>query len=245
MIANEPVRVAIVAALEREIAPLIKGWEQRTIRSHGRDLRVFVSPSAVALLGGIGSNAASNAVKALLEEFSTSILVSVGLAGALSPSLHVADLVLPERIIDAASGREYPATAFGLSLAGTLLSSSTVLNVQKKNQAAAQHHAIAVDMEAAAVAQVAASAGVPFLAVKAISDEAGFEMPPFHKFIQPDGSFSTASFLAYAALRPQSWPRILRLSRNSRRASEALCDRLRHLIDNRELATSAIKLNKA
>ena len=232
--------IAIIAALEREIAPLVHGWERLNLRS-GAD--VFIAPSTVATAAGIGATAASVASKALLEELSPSILISVGLAGAVSPSLHVADLILPEKIISAETGRAFPVTASGSALSGTLLSSPMVLSIAQK-EAAARHNAIAVDMEAAAVAEVAAQAGIPFLAVKAISDEADFEMLPFERFVRPDGSFSTASLLAHAALRPHWWPRLLRLSRNSRLASEALCQRLRHLIDNRELAASAIKLNK-
>jgi adenosylhomocysteine nucleosidase len=242
MISNDRSPIAIIAALEREIAPLVRDWARHKLPS---GVGVFIGPSAVAIAAGIGPNAASATCKALLEEFSPSLFVSVGLAGAISSSLKVGDVILPEKTINTETGRVFPVTATGPTLAGALLSSPTVLSVSQKREAAAHHHGIAVDMEAAAVAEVAASAGIPFLAVKAISDEANFEMPPFEKFVRADGTFSTGPFLASAALRPQWWPRMLRLARNSRRASEALCARLRHLIDNRQLAASAIKLNKA
>jgi adenosylhomocysteine nucleosidase len=234
--------IAIIASLAREIAPLVHGWERRKLQS-GAD--VFIGPSAIAVAAGIGPKAASHAAKALLEEFPPSFFVSVGLAGAISASLRIGNVIFPEKIIAAETGRAFPVTASSPALSGGLLSSAAVLNVSQKKEAAARFQAIAVDMEAAAVAEVAAQADVPFLAIKAISDEADFEMLPFDKFVRADGTFSTASLLAHAAFRPHWWPRLVRLAHDSRVASEALCERLRHLIDNRELAASAIKLNKA
>ena len=61
-----------------------------------------------------------------------------------------------------------------------------------------------VDMEAAAVAQVARERGLEFAAVKSISDEADFEMPPMNRFID-DGKFDTRRFLVYVALHPRWW----------------------------------------
>ena len=48
-----------------------------------------------------------------------------------------------------------------------------------------------VDMEGAAVAQVAKEHGLEFAAVKAISDDADFPMPPLNRFIDENGKFAT------------------------------------------------------
>ena len=42
-------------------------------------------------------------------------------------------------------------------------------------------------------------------AVKAISDESDFVMPPMDEFIAEDGAFRTESFVLFAALRPWLW----------------------------------------
>ena len=49
-------------------------------------------------------------------------------------------------------------------------------------------------MEGAAVAQVANERGLKFAAMKAISDEAAFVMPPLNRFIDENGKFATGSF---------------------------------------------------
>ena len=78
-------------------------------------------------------------------------------------------------------------------------------------------------MEAAAVARGAQSHGLQFKAVKAISDEHDFEMPPMERFIRHDGQFRTAAFAVFIAIRPWLWTKAARLARNSAKASDALC----------------------
>jgi adenosylhomocysteine nucleosidase len=59
--------------------------------------------------------------------------------------------------------------------------------------------------------------------VKAISDEMDFEFPAMDRFIDADGRFSQGRFAWYAGVRPWLWRRVMRLARNSKRASHALC----------------------
>ncbi len=63
--------------------------------------------------------------------------------------------------------------------------------------------------------------------MKAISDEFDFAMPPLSRFVDGESKFQTRRFLAWAALRPQYWPRIIQLARHSRRATRALSEWLR------------------
>jgi hypothetical protein len=63
-----------------------------------------------------------------------------------------------------------------------------------------------------------------FVAIKVISDESSFLMPPMERFIRSDGTFRSGSFALYAALRPWLWGPVLRLARNSAKASYRLCE---------------------
>ena len=81
-------------------------------------------------------------------------------------------------------------------------------------------------MEAAAVAHAAEKYGLPFIAVKAISDDLSFELPEMNHFIR-NGQFQTRKFVLHVALRPWLWLRVIRLARNTRLASENLCAWLR------------------
>jgi adenosylhomocysteine nucleosidase len=73
------------------------------------------------------------------------------------------------------------------------------------------------------VARAAEARGVAFGVVKAISDEIDFEFPAMERFVDSEGRFSEGRFGVFAAMRPWLWPRVIRLARNSNRASQSLC----------------------
>ena len=104
-----------------------------------------------------------------------------------------------------------------------------IASVAQKQQLAKSYGAHAVDMEAAAVARAAEKHGLPFIAVKAISDDLSFELPEMNRFIR-NGRFLTRNFVFHIAVRPWLWLRVLRLARNTRLASENLCAWLRESV---------------
>lgn len=227
-----PVRFAIVAALERELAPLVKDWKRVTVS----ELRVYESGGSVATAGGIGRERAAAAAKVLVDKYSPKVLISAGLAGALDSRVSLGDAVFASKVIDATTGRSWPAA----SGSTVLVTSSALASVADKRTLAARYQAQAVDMEAAAVAEVAAQKGITFMAAKAISDAADFELPGLGRFIR-GGRFRTASFAAYSAIRPWLWPRVWQLARNSERAIQALTHLLKQLISGEAQALSAVK----
>lgn len=213
------VRIAIVAAMEREVAPLIRGWKVREIERDGRRYRLFESGDSVLVCGGIGANAARRATEAVIEESHPGRVISVGFAGALDGTLKVAEVLQPRTVVNAADGAR---TDTGLGQ-GTLVSYPAVADLVQKQRLGKAYGSVAVDMEAAAVAQGAQARGVEFGALKAISDSADFAMPPTERFVASDGQFRSARFVLHVAARPWLWRRTIVLARNSGRASRALC----------------------
>jgi adenosylhomocysteine nucleosidase len=225
-------KIAIIAAMEREVRPLIRNWNVRTIEHAGRRYRLYENVSekrsAALICGGIGAEAARRATEAIICEVSPTRVISVGFAGALDPSLKVGDVLEPRTVIDAADSAR---TAIE-SGEGVLVTSATVVSKDQKARLAKSYSAIAVDMEAAAVAQGAEARGVEFAAVKAISDAADFSMPArMDRFVAADGTFRSAKLASHVALRPWLWRRTIKLARNSARASRALCEALASYID--------------
>jgi hypothetical protein len=68
--------------------------------------------------------------------------------------------------------------------------------------------------------------GLPFIAIKTISDEVDFELPDMMPFFH-DGKFQTARFVLHISIRPWLWLRVFRLARNTKIAAENLCAWLR------------------
>ena len=224
-------KVAIIAALEREISPLVKDWSRST-HDEGRHSTFFESEYAVVVCGGIGAEAARRAAEVAIVNYRPELLISAGLAGALVSELHVGDTVFPALIIDTQDGSRHETaiseSALGKApLARTVLASfPEIASVVQKQHIAKSYGAHAVDMEAAAVARAAQAHNLPFIAVKAISDDVNLEIAEMNRFVR-QGQFETQRFILYVAVRPWLWLRVIRLARNSRFASENLCAWLR------------------
>ena len=208
-----------MAALDREVRPLIRRWRINDREYDGRNFKFFENDRAALVCGGIGAEAARRACEAITRLYQPQLVISAGFAGALNPELEVGCMLTPRLVIDANDGSRTEVSSGN----GALVSFAAVADAEQKLKLGKAYSADAVDMEAAAVARGAAAHGIPFLAVKAISDEAGFEMPSLDKFIARDGQFQAGRFVLFAAVRPWLWPRVIRLRANAQKASSALC----------------------
>lgn len=227
-------KVAVVAALEREVRPLIKDWRVREQESGGRRFRFFEKDDVVLVCGGIGAEVARRAAEAVIALYAPKVVWSAGFAGALEPGMRVADMIQPRRVINAGDGSSVKLNRGE----GVLVSFGTVASPAQKAKLRDSFAAQAVDMEAAAVARAAEARGVAFAVVKVISDEFDFSFPAMERFVDPSGCFLEGRFALFAAVRPWLWPRVLRLARNSGRASRALCEWLRKMDAESMAATS-------
>lgn len=224
--------IAIIAALERELHPLIKNWPATKAQHEGQEFTFYEGKHVTVVCGGIGPEAARRAAEAAISKYSPELLVSAGVAGALVPELRVGETIFPSTIVDTQDGSRHQtaiqkAPLGKTPLARTVLASHPeIASAAQKQQLAKSYGAHAVDMEAAAVARAAQVHGLPFLAIKSISDEMNFELPDMARFIK-NAQFQTARFLLHLAFRPWLWIRVFRLARNTRIASENLCAWLR------------------
>jgi adenosylhomocysteine nucleosidase len=223
-------KVAIVAALEREVSRLTKSSSRVEREYEGRGFVFFESNEGrdemVVVCGGIGVEAARRAAEAVIALYGPALLQSVGFAGALDASLHVGNVFAPAAVIDARDGSR--AEIEGVDRQGTLVTFMAVAGIDQKANLARAYGARAVDMEASAVAAAARAHGIRFSTTKVISDEYDFEMPGAARFIDPQGRFRTASFALFAALRPWLWRRVAQLASNSRKAARVLGQHLEH-----------------
>ena len=154
------------------------------------------------------------------------------MAGALVPELHVGETIFPATVIDTQDASRHETAIKNAPVANTplgraiLASYPEIAGSAQKQKLAKSYGAQAVDMEAAAVARAAQLHGLPFLAIKSISDEYDFNLPDMTPFVR-DGKFQTKHFAFHMAIRPWLWLSVYRLARNTRIASENLCAWLR------------------
>ena len=192
----------------------------------------FVGAREITVVqGGVGPIAANAAAAAIPE--GAGLVGSVGFAGALAPTLSPGDVVIPAAIVwledgggrydvspavcDALSGALHPGMP-GAACGGTLLSSASILaGVVAKRIAFERHAAVAVEMEAAALARWARARGVPFFALRVVLDPAALSLEDL-----PPNLDSSWTARARLATLPRAWPLLATLRRHAATAGLAL-----------------------
>jgi adenosylhomocysteine nucleosidase len=235
-------RVAILAATSRELAPIRSALEPfgtahrdhrgpfhwETVRTDQLEIHVIET--------GIGPVLASNAASITVSCLLPHAMIATGYAGALGPE-GVGALIVATEVHDWTKERGHaPETTDTLMQeaakaaarrAGLGWSQGAVLTVARvawrateKQTLSEASGALAVDMETAAISKVAKAAGIPFVAVRAISDKVGEDLPlDFSRCFGPFG-------LVHAIIEIMRHPSILkglyRMKRQADVASESL-----------------------
>jgi adenosylhomocysteine nucleosidase len=161
------------------------------------------------------------------------MLVSAGVAGALRRELKTGHVITAREVVDAETGTRF-VTAGG---AGVVVTAIGLSGEGDKRMLRESFGGDVVDMEAATVAGVAAKHGLEFAAVKSVSDELDFVMPPLAQFVDASGQFATAKFVRHISVRPHWWGATWNLSKNTRTASVNLSCAVEHLIQQHAKAT--------
>jgi adenosylhomocysteine nucleosidase len=220
-------RVAIIAALNREVAPLVhrnNGRYKCDSLSYPKGIDVWTSEDTVIAIAGMGEGRASLAFEAALSTGPISEIISAGWAGACLLGQSVGSVVKPSTIVNARTGERFQCAGGDGSVLATVASFA---GTEEKHRLNATYGATAVEMEAATVARLAQMHGLPFRAIKAISDTSDFDFPEIERFHTLDGQFREAAFGAYVMLRPWLWRPVLHMAKGSKLAAESLCAELR------------------
>jgi adenosylhomocysteine nucleosidase len=222
--------VAIVAALPREIAGLVRGTraDAELVR---RGIRLHRVRGAVVVAAGMGAGRVTLAVEAALRAGGeVEMLVSAGLAGACSTEVRPGEVVEATRVVDAKTGERFSAGVEG-GLQRVLVTAEKIAGVAEKSRLWESYGAAMVDMEAATVARLAQTRGLRFRAIKGISDAHDFEMESMSRFADERGQFRTGAFALHMAMRPWRWGGAMRVGRDSSRALTEMWVGLRTLIE--------------
>ena len=190
-------RIAIIAALPGELKPLVRGWphsdpQRRSISGRSAtDEEEWIAACAGA--GQAPPPAPLPPSKTAAP--STSSSPSAGPERSRPRSPPAPPTTSPE------SSTSAPASAFDCDAgAGDLwlATSPTVADEAEKRRLASAYHAALVDMEAAAIARLAAMRGIPFYCIKGVSDALKRRLPDFNRFHlarRPASSWPVSFFL--------------------------------------------------
>ncbi|MGC1785066.1 MAG: hypothetical protein WA708_21305 [Acidobacteriaceae bacterium] len=222
-------RIAIIAALPREIAPLVRDWPVHS-RSRAEGWTIAENDRAIAVCAGMGQERAARAMELAEARGPLCSILSVGYAGALRAGVSRNSIHWPSVVVNAKTGEQYACDKGS----GTLVTVDHVITLKEKAQVAERWNADLVDMEAAAVACLARMCGLPFRALRVVSDEAGDVLPELNRFIDAQGGFRQVAFARNLVLHPWMIPAAVRLGRGSAQASRKLSEALRETLERAE-----------
>jgi adenosylhomocysteine nucleosidase len=145
-------------------------------------------------------------------------ILSSGIAGAVDPQLEVGDVVIDGEFFDVLL-RMLPGARAG-RIVGSDVMITTVAN---KRAIFEESGALAVDMESHIAARVALRHGLPFAALRVISDTADEALPPAALIgMRPDGKMALGGVLASLARHPAQLPALIRTGLSAGKAFRSL-----------------------
>jgi len=238
--------IGLIAAMPEEIRPLLRlAGKYRREKIYGFEAYRFTYGREKVLLvkSGMGLENAAAAALALTRA-KPCIIVNFGFCGAVKEGPRVGDVMVAQRILlnrddlfspqsgiveeeakrltrslaDALNGRDFRVHG------GTFI---TAAEIRSKAEMArlvptwVQNPVL--EMETAAVAKAASEEGVPLLAVRGVSDDAGEELGfSISELTDARMKVRIGKVLLTVARRPWIIPQMLKLARNSRKAGANL-----------------------
>jgi adenosylhomocysteine nucleosidase len=214
--------------MRSELRPLVNKMSvKRSSRSDAVYSGRVGSVEVVAASVGVGPAVAKATTERLLETLRVDRVVVSGIAGGVGHGLRIGDVILPERVLDAATGAEYHPDVFGgIELEGTVLTTAELITGRPEIASLRDRGVLAVEMEGAAVGEVCQGAGIPWTLFRSISDHAdeGVVDGTVLAMLNEDGSTNVAAAARLIATKPGRLKNLLKLARDSQKAANAAAE---------------------
>jgi len=242
--------IAILCAIRQEMSPLVacmnvsRKFNIDEIPFYQGDLN---GRPIMLVQGGIGRENAIKSASCLLESTSVDLLISAGVAGGIRHGLNVGDLVVAERVgytrqndFDSEElqldsdfvckeeivqlARQHSNDLESKIHFGNLLTVDKVISqASTKKRIGEQNSFLAVEMESAAVAEVASEKGVDFAAIRSISDDIDDDLHlDYDNIISDEGKIKVTSIALSVLKNPQKLALLSRLNKQTKTAAKSL-----------------------
>ena len=222
--------IAILFALPSESSAFLRLLQNSTRNPAGSHvISGTLHGRAVSVLHtGVGEETTRARLANLLRAQTPQLFISSGFAGALSDEWRVGDLLHAQNFSTAP-------IAFAAQLGyrtGTLATVPAMIDSPAERQALARGGADAVDMETAHIAAVCATANIPLISLRAISDTpaAPFPAPPHVLFNVERQGTSFMPLFVHLLLHPTAIGRFISFARQIAHARQSLTQALDALV---------------
>jgi len=221
--------LAFICAMPMEVRPLVRPLSLRRADIGGA--RAYVGSldgrRVVAIVTGIGTTLAREGTERLLDAVPVDRVIVVGITGAVDDVTPIGTLMRPEVVIDAATRVEHrPAplgdgSAHGKMWTGDDLTTNLDVIARLRDEGV-----VCLDMETAAVAEIAERRNIPWSVFRAISDRAsdGTVTEETSHLANQDGTPNGGAVLRFFLRHPGRLPAMMRLAKGAKLATEHAAD---------------------
>lgn len=231
----------VLFALRRERGPFCREFAPNQAFPGAPCWASFCGPAWLTVLTmetGVGAANVNRSLDWLLSKpalervpYEPNLLIFAGFAGALTPEMHVGDVLLATEVRDE-HGHAWPTTwpetlpegrwRPPLHRAPLVSFDQLIGKPDDKRRLHTAHGALAVDMESAAFAARCAQMNIPFACVRAISDDVDTVLSPHLLSLLQGGVASPPRVIGGLARHPSLLFELLRLARDTKKAAEQL-----------------------
>jgi adenosylhomocysteine nucleosidase len=220
--------IAFVCAMPMELKPLTRRLGLRRAEIGGGPARTgsLDGRPVVAVVTGMGTRLAAAGLARLLGAVTPARVVVVGITGAVDDETPIGTLMLPERVIDHASGREHRHHLLGPGETRGALWTTDAITPASDLPALRARGVVALDMETAAVALACEERGVAWTVFRAVSDRAtdGTVDDELFHLSRQDGTPDPRAVARYLFRHPGRIPGLVRMARGARLATDRAAD---------------------
>ncbi len=218
-------RIAFICAMPMELRPLVKklrlekaeiaGVPDRSGRIGDRDVVAFVT--------GTGTKLAREGTERLINAVQVDEVAVVGITGAVDDETPIGTLILPEVVVNSATGAEFRPAPRAQGVAKDKMWTTDGLTTDQGELAELRAQGVvSLDMETAAIAELCESRGIPWSVFRVISDRAtdgSINEEVFHLSNQ-DGTPNKQAVARYFLKHPTHVARMAELAKGAKLATE-------------------------
>lgn len=217
--------IAFLCAMPMELRPLAKKLSLRRTQRNGLTLHSgsLDGRTVFAAVTGMGTKLATAATERLLDAVAVERVVVLGITGALENSTPIGTLVVPEVVVDSATGVEHhPAPLGAATPRGKMWTTDELITDDGMLESLRAQDVVSLDMETAAIADVCETRGIPWSVFRVVSDRASdgtVDQEVFHLSNQ-DGTPNVRAILRFVLTHPGRIPAMARLAKGATMAAD-------------------------
>jgi adenosylhomocysteine nucleosidase len=226
---ERPGPIAFICAMPMELSPLVKKLSLTKTEVDGVTLHrgTLDGREVVAIVTGMGTKLATEATERLLDAMPVARVVVVGITGAVENETPIGTLILPEVVMNAATGTEYRPDQLGDGTpSGKMRTGDDFLTDQDAIADLRAQGVVSLDMETAAIAEICEKRDIPWSVFRVISDRAtdGSVDEEVFRLSNQDGTPNGRAVAAYFAKHPGRIPKMAKLAKGAKLATNAAAD---------------------